>query len=156
VEVWAVNPTAEWYWEGNVQAALVAKLKADGWAIVGQADTASRQQGPDVEARRGSTPLLLEVKGYPSTVYVRGERAGQPKPTEPALQARHWFSEALSTTILRKEDFPQAQLAVVFPEVSTYLRLIERSAWALKALGIWVYIVGQGGVVRTMTFSDLG
>jgi len=29
--------------------------------------------------------LLVEVKGWPSTTYASGERAGLPKPTQPTL-----------------------------------------------------------------------
>ncbi len=150
-EAATVDPTAEWFWEGNVQRALVAQLMHDGWTIEGQADTASGRQGPDVVARKGDTLLLVEVKGYPSTAYVRGERAGQPKPTKPSLQAHHWFSGALATTILRKGNHPQAQLAMAFPEVGTYSGLIERSAWALSALDIWVFRISQDGSVQRLT-----
>ena len=45
--------------------------------------------------------LLVEVKGWPSTTYAKGERAGQPKPTQPTLQATHWFAEGLTTLIRR-------------------------------------------------------
>lgn len=98
-----------------------------------EADTASGQHGPDVVARKGDTLLVVEVKGFPSAAYVRGERAGQPKPTKPSLQAHHWFSGALTTTILRKGDYPRAQLAIALPETRTYSMLIQRAAWALEA-----------------------
>jgi hypothetical protein len=146
----AGEPTTEWFWEGNVQQALIAHLMRDGWRIEAQADTASGQHGVDVVARKCEIMLLIEVKGYPSTAYVRGERAGQPKPTKPSLQAHHWFSGALTTTILRKGDYPTAQLAMAFPEALTYSSLSARAAWALEVLNIWVYLVGKDGRVRLL------
>ena len=56
-----------WPWEGAVQRALVAYLEASGWAVVAQADTATRGHRPDIDARRRAHLLLVEVKGYPST-----------------------------------------------------------------------------------------
>lgn len=65
-----------WYWEGNVQAAVVAHLSGQGSSSVRVADTASRERGADIVARRGQQRLVVEVKGYPSSVYPRGERSG--------------------------------------------------------------------------------
>lgn len=70
---------SEWFWEGNVQAAVVAHLAAEGWRILRVADTHSREHGVDIQARRRGTRLLVEVKGYPSSTYARGDKAGQPK-----------------------------------------------------------------------------
>src|SRR6188508_33217 len=39
-------------WEGNVQDAIVAHLKAEGWTIISAADTASQARGIDVVAAR--------------------------------------------------------------------------------------------------------
>ena len=94
------DPDAPWYWEGNVQATVAGFLTSEGWVIESVADTASRQQGVDLIATKQTRRLAIEVKGYPGTVYARGERAGQPKPTAPTTQARHWFAQALLTAVL--------------------------------------------------------
>src|SRR5680860_722115 len=62
-----MDATAEWWWEGRVQAAVVRHLAASGWDIRRVVDTASRERGVDIEATRDGQHLLVEVKGYPCT-----------------------------------------------------------------------------------------
>jgi Holliday junction resolvase len=54
-----------WFWEGNVQAAVVSDLAANGWRIRRVANTATSEHGVDIEADRSGERLLIEVKGYP-------------------------------------------------------------------------------------------
>ncbi len=42
----AGDARADWFWEGNVQAALIGHLAATGWQIRQVADTRSRSTGP--------------------------------------------------------------------------------------------------------------
>ncbi len=95
-----VDATTEWWWEGNVQAAVVRHLAAEGWDIHRVADTSSRERGVDIDAVRGPERLLVEVKGYPSDTYLRGPKEGRRKPTGAALQARHYFAGALLSGLL--------------------------------------------------------
>ncbi len=73
----------DWYWEGSVVSAVCAYLEAHGWTIEHKTNTATREQGGRL--------LLVEVKGYPSTVYQRGINKGLPKPTRPNVQAKHYY-----------------------------------------------------------------
>lgn len=79
-----MSPQTEWYWEGNVVD-----------AIASIADTRSRERGPDIHAILDGKELFIEAKGYPSKHYSDPNRAGQTKPTQPTLQAQHWYSHAL-------------------------------------------------------------
>jgi hypothetical protein len=136
--------TEPWYWEGNVQAALASHLLAGGWKVEQTANTATRERGIDLVATKGARRMAVEVKGYPATVYARGPKAGQPKPTAPTNQARHWFGQALLAAIVT-EGFPNRALA--FPDFPRYRELIRRSSWALRALEIDVYLVAEDGSV---------
>jgi hypothetical protein len=142
------DPQEEWHWEGNVQSAVVAHLAQDGWQIRRVADTEARQHGHDIEAIRNGHRLLVEVKGYPSERYVRGPKRGEPKRTQPALQARHWFATALLTGILMKDEHSQARVAIAFPDFETYRRLAERTVGTLGTAGIEVWLVDADGNVR--------
>jgi hypothetical protein len=71
--------STDWYWEGNVVNTVVTHLQREGWTIRQIANTATREAGIDVYAIKPSRTLLVEVKGYPSTVYQRGEKIGQPQ-----------------------------------------------------------------------------
>ena len=86
----------DWYWEGHVQSLLVSHLTKDGWSIRRVADTASKEHGCDIEAVRDGVRLLVEVKGYPSSIYTHGPREGQARTVGSVpTQARAYFSHAL-------------------------------------------------------------
>lgn len=140
-----------WHWEGNVQEVFVEHLRVDGWEIQSTSDTASREQGPDIVARQRNRFLVVEVKGYPSNTYARGSKAGQPKPTNPATQARHWFAGALLTAALARHAHPQAEVAIVFPAFDTYRSLVDRTSVSLDAMKVGVFLVSEDGTVERIT-----
>jgi hypothetical protein len=137
-----------WAWEGNVQSCVATHLAATGWSIIRVADTAQRERGVDIIADRDGRRLLVEVKGWPSSTYARGERAGQPKPTQPGLQATHWFAEGL-TTLIRRGAESGARLALALPDMLRYRTLLAEAGWALDRLDIRVYLVTADGAVET-------
>lgn len=143
-----VDSEKSWFWEGNVQAAFVRYLESTGWVVQSTSDTASRQQGADIQAEKGGQMLVVEVKGYPSDRYARGPKAGQPKPTNPSTQARHWYAGALLTASLARDARPEAQVAMVFPVFETYRSLVQRTAHSLRASGIDVFFVAESGGVE--------
>jgi hypothetical protein len=136
-----------WCWEGNVVGAVVKHLVADGWTIQSVADTATGQAGADIEARRGTELLIVEVKGYPSKTYERGAKQGQPKPTNPPTQARHWIAEALLTALLRQADGRATRVALAFPEFRVYRTILKRIAHACAKLELEILIVRESGEV---------
>ncbi len=140
-----------WFWEGNVQSVIAASLATEDWFIEHVSDTQRRERGVDIRASRERTLLLVEVKGYPSVNYQRGPQQGQPKPTNPLLQSKHWFAEALLAAILLQAAEPDARIAIGLPEVPRYLNLLEKTESALKTLGIIVYLVNEQGRVRALT-----
>jgi len=136
-------------WEGNVQAALVRHLVDRGWSIISVADTASQERGVDVVAERAGRRMLIEVKGWPSTTYVRGDRAGQPKPTAPTVQAKHWFAEVLLAVLRLRERYPKCTVAIALPDVPRYRTLLSEVQSALTELVIVALLVQDGGSVIT-------
>jgi hypothetical protein len=147
------DPSAPWYWEGNVQAIVARFLAAEGWTIESVADTASRQRGIDLLATKGDRRLAVEVKGYPGTVYARGERAGQPKPTAPTTQARHWYAQALLTAVLTGGSDDPAEIGLAFPDMPRFRELIGRSEWALRRLDLRVFLANESGHVEELPGS---
>lgn len=137
-----------WSWEGNVQAALVRHLAEAGWQIRRVADTGSGEHGVDIDAVREGQRLLVEVKGYPSTVYLRGEKRGKPKPTNPSVQARAYFSHALLSGLLMREANTEARVALAFPDFETYRSLARRVSGPLRAAGVEIWLVDESGDVR--------
>jgi Holliday junction resolvase-like predicted endonuclease len=137
----------EWAWEGNVQARVATHLAATGWSIIRVADTSLGERGVDIIAERDAHRLLVEVKGWPSSTYARGERAGQPKTTPPTVQAAHSFAEGL-TTLIRRGTEPGARLALALPDMPRYRTLLAEAGWALDRLDITVYLVTAAGAVE--------
>jgi hypothetical protein len=134
-----------WNWEGNVQRAIADFLDTQDWTDITVMDTEGQERGVDIEAHKGDRTLLVEVKGYPSTVYAAGPKAGLAKPTDPALQARHWFSHAALTAMQLRR--PNAEVAIGLPRARRYESLIDVTRDSLWTLGIGVVLVDEDGAV---------
>jgi hypothetical protein len=145
----------EWFWEGNVQAAVVSHLAATGWRIRRVANTATSEHGVDIEADRDGERLMIEVKGYPGSTYARGERKGRAKSTPAAPQARAYFSNALLSGLLMRSDAAESRTVLAFPDVSTYRHLGERVSGPLADAGIDVWLVGENGTVSVLAGQSL-
>ena len=144
------EPQSEWFWEGNIQAAVVSHLASEHWSILAVADTESRESGADVRAKREGQTLWVEVKGYPSSFYARGPKRGQRKPTTPATQARTWFSNALLTGVLLRSEYPDDLVWLVFADFQTYASLARRINRLLNRNGIEVRLVDEQGSLRSV------
>ena len=140
----------EWFWEGNVQRSIARQLRKDGWKIERMANAARRQQGEDILATRDGRTLMVEVKGYPSSIYRDPRRAGEAKPTAPTLQAGHWFGGAILSVTRRMGTHPREALAIGLPDFPRYRALLADTRKALTKLRIGVYLVERGNKV-TMT-----
>ena len=148
------DPQLPWYWEGNIQARVARFLVAEGWVIVSAANTATRQRGIDLVATKGAHRLAVEVKGYPGTVYARGERAGQPKPTSPTLQAKHWLAEAILAALLAGGTNNYTVIAIAFPNMPRYRDLIDKIRYAIDGLQLRVLFVEENGHVIDLHTSN--
>jgi hypothetical protein len=131
-----------WYWEGNVQRKIVEYLKANGWTVLSEADTASRQQGKDIVASDPRGQLLwVTVKGFP-------ERTKN-------TQARHWFAGAHHDLARYRNEGKEALLAMGLPHgFKTYEGLIKRDDAVRRFLGYRVYWVRADGTVSVDTVPD--
>ncbi len=136
-----------WYWEGNVQSAVVTGLSRAGWQVRSVSDTESRAQGTDVIAVLDGRRLHVEVKGYPTDTYARGEKVGEPKPTHPATQARVWFSGAFLKAAMLRNDHPSDAIAMAFPLFETYATLANRISLTLQASSIGLIWVHENGAI---------
>jgi hypothetical protein len=127
-----------WYWEGNVQAAVVRHLESIGYSISFAADTATKQQGKDIIAiNTFGRPLWVSAKGWPK---------GTAR-TKPQTQARHWFSHALFDLTLWHGADPSATLALALPDQKTYHKFVARVRWFLVTIKASVFWVSENGQV---------
>ena len=149
------NDGHEWFWEGNIQAALVRHLANDGWRIRRVADTHSREHGVDIQADRGDIRLLVEVKGYPSATYLNGPNEGQKKNFGVGAQARTYFGNAVLTGLLMRSDNVDARVVLVFPALATFQNLARRSAHPLGLAGIEIWLINEIGQVTHNDSKEL-
>ena len=140
------NLDHEWYWEGNVQAAVVAHLVAEGWRILRVAGTASKEHGIDVEAQRDGKHVLVEVKGYPSGTFKSGPKAGQVR-SAAALppQARAYFAGGLLAAALMRAEHPYGTVVLALPDFVTYRKLADRLRDVVGGLSIEVWLFDESG-----------
>jgi hypothetical protein len=134
-----MNTDEPWFWEGNIQAAVVRYLAGSSHRIVRIVDTASRETGKDIVAVTASgRELWITVKGYPKGT----ER------TKPPTQARHWFARALFDLIAWRGESPTVGLALALPDFPTYRKLAQRILWVFPVARAEVYWVRPDGSVE--------
>lgn len=138
----------EWFWEGNVVNALAQCLEARGWKVKFKADTASKQRGVDLRVHRNGIELVIEAKGYPSKHYRDPQKAGKIKPTNPSLQAQHWFAHALLKVIQLQASERGAHAVMAFPDCQKYRGLFAQVEPMLNKLEIGVIFVGRNGTIE--------
>jgi hypothetical protein len=149
-----MDVTSDWFWEGNVVEAIALALVNDGWTIVGKANTHSKERGVDIHAIRNGRTLLVEAKGYPSKSYRDPRRARDVKPTNPTNQAQQWYSNALLKVMRLQTKYPDAIVALGFPDFPRYRALFDETYGGLAKLGVAMLTVRADGNVVTWGFND--
>jgi Holliday junction resolvase-like predicted endonuclease len=149
--------TQDWFYEGNVSKNFVEYLKEEGHIIEKDNSDNPKAKGIDIISEKDDIVYLTEVKGYPSEYYVSGDKQGQKKPTSPKLQAKHWLSEAILSTMFNygkekeKRKGKEIELSVVLPKHERYRELLEQLSPFIKDLcteAITFYMVDKNGEVE--------
>ncbi len=151
------NYIDEWFYEGNISKCLVDYLIKNGYKIIKDNSNKISDKGEDIIASIKGQQEIIEVKGYPTTYYVRGLKKGQPKPTNPKLQAKHWFSEALLSSIFnhqRQKGKEKFKLALAFPLTERDKELVGKveDFFTDNNIDFKVYFVDEKG---TITIDNL-
>jgi hypothetical protein len=142
--------TEDWFWEGNIQQKIIDFLNSmEGYKIIRICDP--KTKGPDILVERHGILRQIEVKGYPSEKYVAGPSEGQKKPTNPRLQAKHWFGEALLALLIAKSNNTELEISLGLPKKQIYIDLLNDTSWARRIMGISCYIVDESGDVYLFT-----
>jgi hypothetical protein len=128
-----------WFWEGNVQSAVIHHLVMHGYKIMYVADTASHQAGKDIVAAKDGRTLWVTVKGYPT---------GTDK-TNASTQARIWFSGAIFDIVVWHGEDANVDLAVALPDYPTYRHLAERVRWLQPVAHFAFLWVAESGEVES-------
>lgn len=148
-----------WHTEARVQSTLISALVRDGWRVVSQADTATKQHGIDVVASHGELVAGIEVKGFPTRTYADPRRQGQPKPTQPSTQAGHWYSQAVLAAMRLRTRRPELLSVIALPDFPRYRSLFSETKTSLDAAGIhlwWVHASGDVDGLPAGTTTPFG
>jgi len=137
----------EWFEETNVSTKIRDYLASAGYQIL-KFNEDKTKKGHDIEAKKDGVMMVVEVKGYPSDKYVRGDNKGQKKPTHPKLQVKHWFSEALLTLLFAKCNDWDTNISFGLPDLPKYRELIEKMAPMMKYAKIECFFVKENGDVE--------
>ena len=137
----------EWYEEMHIAKHIRDYLTNNGYEIT-RFNEDKMLHGNDLIAVKNGKELIIEVKGFPSRYYVRGPKAGLPKPTHPNLQAKHWFSDALRALMNAKSVNLDAEIAFGFPECKKYHDFIDKISPLLGRLDCHCYFVDQNGSIK--------
>jgi len=125
-----------WYWEGNVQDAILKYLVNKEYKILSVSDTSARAQGIDIKAISSNRrETWISVKGYPN----KSEYS----------QARQWFAVALFDLIRYRTESSDVDLTIGLPDgFSTYLNLVPRVKWLKVNLPFKFFWVSENGEIR--------
>jgi hypothetical protein len=137
----------DWFWEGNVQGTVARHLVGQGATLHSVADTAARARGTDIVAVLEGRMLHIKVKGWPSTTYADPRRASETKRTQPSLQAKHWYADAVHSALRLRAKHPDDQVVIAFPDMARYRHLAAATATPLRAVGIDTWFVTESGEV---------
>jgi hypothetical protein len=140
----------EWFEEGNVPR-RIKKFLQEGSYIITRFNSDKRSRGPDIVCEKDAQQMVIEVKGYPWDRYAKdiprwGIKKGDPKPTPPNLQAKHWFAQALLTLLIEKQKGKWHLLGLGLPKFEIYQGLLRKIHH--KELGITCLMVDKEGHVE--------
>lgn len=138
------NYEDEWFEETNVSRGIRDLLVQYRYKITKFCED-KRERGHDIEAIKDGRKIIMEVKGYPSDKYVRGPDKGKMKRTDPKLQAKHWFGEALLSLLIAKSKNPNCKIAIGLPKFKVYEGLLEDISFVMEKLEIGYVLVDEKG-----------
>lgn len=142
----------DWFYEGKISKKLVEYFQANGYTVIKNNSDNIKARGEDIIISFQEQWEIIEVKGFPTQFYVQGKKKGTPKPTNPKLQAKHWFSEVLLSSIFnyqKHKNNSNFKLALAFPLNPRYKELIEKveDFFTDNNIDFKVYFVDEQGSV---------
>lgn len=147
------NHKTDWYYEGNISRILVNHFAKKGYNILKDNSDNIRAKGEDIIIKNEKHFIVIEVKGYPTSYHTKGPKKGEPKTTKPKHQAKHWFKESISTSILNYKKYSKTLnliLAIGLPKFNLYEDLVKniKLFFSHNKLNFIVYFVDENEKVE--------
>lgn len=143
------NYEDEWFEETNISRKIRDFLVQHGYEITKFCED-KKERGHDIESIKEGKKIIMEVKGYPSDKYVSGPKKGKKKRTDPKLQAKHWFGEALLSLLMPKSKNPESKIIIGLPKFKVYERLLEKVKFVMEKLEFGYVLVDENGDVTSV------
>ncbi len=132
------DKSTDWFWEGNIQAKIIEYLVSNKCQILSVADTASRQPGIDIVAKKDGLNIWVSVKGYPR----------ETEKTKASTQASHWFKDVIFDVLRYRQEEKNVIIGVGLPDFPRFHNLANSISW-LKTTGKFTYFwVAENGQVH--------
>jgi hypothetical protein len=147
------NHKDDWFFEGQISSRLITYLRKHDYKIIKDNSHNISEHGADIIAKSPTgVTEVIEVKGYPTAFYTNGNKKGEPKRTNPKLQAKHWFSEAILSCMFnysKHTDKGKFRLGLAFPLHERYKELISKveNYYTVHQIDFMVYFIDEIGNV---------
>lgn len=129
-------------YEDDVVDSVMNYLKKDGYTIISFCH--ARQHGDDIVAKKENKYLYVEAKGETSSE-PDSNRYGKKFDSS---QMRDHVAKAIYKALEIKNQHPNDDISIVFPDNERYKKLLSNIMLSLKKLGIQIFIVDSGGNVN--------
>lgn len=143
----------EWFEETNISKKIKDWLEKNGYDIL-KFNTNKKAKGHDIEAKKNNLKFIFEIKGFPSDKYVIGKKIGKKKRTNPNLQAKLWFAEALFSLIIAKSQDPEIKIALGLPAKNKYKELINKITYFRKQFDLLCFLVDENGEIKIVEGTE--
>jgi len=127
--------------EDEVVSTLCNWLKKDGWVIV--KSCTARQKGNDIEATKGERFLIVEAKG------LKGKLSHTKREKFDSGQIKNHIGGAIVKVLEQKDDYPNAEIAIAYPENDHARKVLKKISKQLNNIGIKLFwVVDENTVLQ--------
>lgn len=127
--------------EDEVVLSLMQYLKKNKWEITSHC--LGMKRGNDIEAKKGTSVLILEVKG----AKANSEAPHKKREKFDSGQIKTHFGKAIVKIFEEKSKNPSASFAIAHPDDEDIRKAIGKSVSFLKDIGIKHFWVSENGIV---------
>ncbi len=145
-----------WYSEDFIIDSLSEYLKENGYKIHKDSGKPTERNEKVVIASKYFTKEIIEVKGFPTKGL---NYSGLQKAGNQAVHAKHWFSDALFSSLInfgKYYSIENAEVAMALPNVERYKSIIEKvqEYFTVNNLFFKIYLINQDGEVEVSNLNE--
>jgi len=145
-----------WYSEEFIISSLTEYLKEGGYKIHKDSGKPTERNEKVLIASKYFTKEIIEIKGFP---YRNTNYSGLQKAAVNSAHAKHWFSDALFSSLVnfgKYYSIENAEVAMALPNVERYKAIIEKvqDYFTINNLFFKIYLVNEDGEVEVSNLNE--